>query len=55
MFYAVLLVSVFYSCYGADSTTEAAPFANVNAFDQTIDVQLIADKDSVSCSGALLF
>lgn len=55
MFYAVLLVSVFYSCYGADSTTEAAPSANVNAFDQTIDAQLIADKDSVSCSGALLF
>lgn len=48
MFYAVLLLSVFYSCYGADSTTEAAPSANVNAFDQTIDAQLIADKDSVS-------
>ena len=55
MFYAVLLVSVFYSCYGADSTTEGAPSASVNAFDQPLDAQLIADKDSVSCSGVLLF
>ena len=55
MYYAVLLLAVICSCYGADITTETAPSPNIATFDQTIDVQLNMDKDIMSCCSTLLF
>ena len=49
-FFAILLLSILCWCYAADASSEREASSQTDSFDQTIDSQVVMDKDIITCS-----
>lgn len=49
-FFAILLLSILCWCYAADASSGRESSSQTDSFDQTIDSQVVMDKDIITCS-----